>query len=197
MRPARVRVNLAKRTVWIGKTEYWYKLRNDRRTWYRNSKTYVDVGEEKVLIKEIEEAEHSEDGPPAEWEPVERHVKDSDKLKHLENILYRALKKEMRRRRHKRKQHDKKVRSQEEAPHQDDPPQQDNGRQKRTKWGVRIHSSDGIHFFNLGCWKSTKYPGKASIRIGRYLYTVSQSDLKAMFEELQRGLQPENPEKPT
>lgn len=197
MKTAKVKVDLAKRTVYIGKTKYWYKLRNDHRIWYRDSNTYAYADGHKYLIKELKEAEHSEDGPPAEWDPVERRVKRSDKLTRLDKILYRALKKEIRRRRHNRKQHHKKVGSQDEALPQGAAAKQDNGGQKRTKWGVRIHSSDGIHFFNLGCWKSTKYPGKASVRIGRYLYTISQRDLKAMLEELQRGLQPENPQEPT
>ena len=196
MKSGRERVNLAKKTVWIGKTEYWYKLRNDRRIWYRNSKTYAYAGDGIYPIKDLEELEHSVEGPP-EWDPVERCIKDKDKVKQLEKILFRALKKEIHRRRDKRKLHQKKVDSQNGAPPQGDAPKEDNGRQKRTKWGVRIHSSDGIHFFNLGCWKSTKYPGKASVRVGRYLYTISQSDLKAMVEELQRGLQPEIPQEPT
>jgi hypothetical protein len=195
MKTTKVKVNLRKQTVWIGKTKYWYELRNDRRTWYRNSKTYAYAGDGIYTIKELVALEHSVEGPP-EWDPIERRIKDKDKVKQLEKILFRALKKEIRRRRQKRKLHQIKVDRQNEAPPQDDAPKQGSGRQKRTKWGVRIHSSDGIHFFNLGCWKSTKYPGKASVRLGRYLYTVSQNDLKAMIEELQRGLQPEIPQEP-
>ena len=197
MKRAHVKVNFAKRTVYIGKTRYTYEIHSDDCIWYRISNTYADVDGEKFLIKELEEADSRGEGPTDGWDPVERRVKDSDKLKQLDKILYHALKKETRRRRHKQKHHHKNVHSQEEAPPQNDPPQQDDGRQKRTKWGVRIYSSDGKHFLNLGCWKSTKYPGKASIRIGRYLYTVSQGDLKAMLEELQRGLQPANPQEPT
>jgi hypothetical protein len=131
--------------------------------------------------------------------PQERRIKDKPKLKQLEKILFRAIKKEIHRRRQKKKlrQERDRVVSQNEAPPQKYAPQQDSGHQKRTKWGVRIYSSDGKHFFALGCWKSTKYPGSASIRLGQYLYTVSQSDLNAMLEELRRGLQPENPQKPT
>jgi hypothetical protein len=196
MRPDHVKVNLAKHAVSIGKTRYWYELRNNHRIWYRISNTHAEVDGEEYLIKELEALEHSEDGPP-EWDPVARRIKDSDKLKQLDKILFRAVKKEIRSRRHERKQHERKVSNQNEAPPQDDAPKQDNGCQKRTKWGVRIYSSDGKHFFNLGCWKSTKYPGKASVRIGRYLYTVSQNDLNAMIEEVQRGLQPEIPQEPT
>jgi hypothetical protein len=196
MKAAKVKVNLRKQTVWIGKTVYWYERRNDRHIWYRNSRTYADVGDEKLLIKEAEEAVSRGEIANDEWSPVERRIKDKDKLKQLEKILFRALKEEVRRRRHKRKQHEKNVANQNVAPPQQDVPKQESGRQKRTKWGVRIHSSDGIHFFNLGCWKSTKYPGKVSVRIGRYLYTISQNDLNAMIAELQRGLQPEIPQEP-
>ncbi len=66
-----------------------------------------------------------------------------------------------------------------------------NPKSKRTKYGIRIFSSDGKHFFDFGCWPSRKYPGHSSIRLGiagkRKLYTISQRDWKAMLEELQRG----------
>lgn len=197
MKTAKVKVNLAKRTIRIGKTIYWYKLRNNHCTRYRNSRTYAYAGDEKLPIKEVEEAVSRGEIADYEWASVERRIKDKGKVNRLDKILFRALKKEVRRRRHKRELHQKKGDSQNAAPPQQDAPKQGSGRQKRTKWGVRIHSSDGIHFFNLGCWKSTKYPGKASVRLGRYLYTISQSDLKAMVEELQRGIQPEIPQGPT
>jgi hypothetical protein len=197
MKTTKVKVNLRKQTVRIGKTVYWYERRNDRHIWYRNSRTYADVGDEKLLIKEAEEAVSRGEIANDEWSPIERRIKDKKKVKQLEEILFRAIKKDIHRRRQKRKQHETKVDSQNLAPPQEDAPKQDDGLQKRTKWGVRIYSSDGMHFFNLGCWKSSKYPGKASVRLGRYLYTISQTDLKSMVEELQRGLQPEIPKEPT
>jgi hypothetical protein len=199
MKTEKVKVDLRKQKVWIGKTLYWQERRKGRRTWYRDSKTYAYAGDEKLLIKEAEEAVSCGELNNDEWAPIGRRIKDKDKVKQLEEILFRAIKKEIHRRRQKRKlrQEQDKAVSQNEASPQEDTPKQDDGLQKRTKWGVRIYSSDGKHFFNLGCWKSTKYPGSVSIRLGRYLYTVSQNDLKALIVELQRGLQPEIPQEPT
>lgn len=199
MKTEHAKVDLTKRTVRIGKIKYRYKLRHQERTWYRISNSYVYVGDDKFSIKELQEAESRGEEPADEWDPVERRVKGSKKLKQLDKILDHALEKEMSRLRRKLKHRHRKlqIRTAVGAQPQDDPTQQDSQRPKRTKWGVRVYSSDGKHFFNLGCWKSSKYPGKASVRLGRYLYTISQHDLEAMLEELRRGLQLENPQKPT
>src|ERR1700733_10731558 len=100
MKTTKVKVNLRKQKVWIGKTVYWYKVRHDRRIWYRNSTTYAYAGDGIYPIKELVALEHSVNGPP-EWDPVERRIKDKDKLKRLEKILFRAIKKEIHRRRQK------------------------------------------------------------------------------------------------
>src|SRR5258706_1902404 len=61
----------------------------------------------------------------------------------------------------------------------------------RTKYGVRIYSNDGKHFFGIGVWKSRKYPGHTSIRLfvaGRNtLYTINSKYLKALVRELSRS----------
>jgi hypothetical protein len=195
MKPAKLKVDLHKKTVHIGENRYWYEIRDNNRIWYRASNKYAYVDGEEVLIKDIEAAENSEDGPPGEWEHAERRVKNSRKLKRLDKIVDRALERAWRKRR-KRKLLHKKRRREKQASLQNDPSQQDHGSQKRTKWGIRVYSTDGKHYLSLGCWKSRKYPGKASISLGRYLYTVSQRDLRAMLEELRRGIQPEKQQEP-
>jgi len=62
---------------------------------------------------------------------------------------------------------------------------------KRTKFGTRIFSNDDKHYFDIGVWKSTKYPGYTSIRLfvagKRVLFTVSPKYMKALRLEVSRG----------
>ncbi len=63
---------------------------------------------------------------------------------------------------------------------------------KRTKWGTRVYSNDGKHFFNVGVWKSKGYPGCTTIRLsvaGRNLmYTLDERNMKALRAEISRGM---------
>jgi hypothetical protein len=77
-------------------------------------------------------------------------------------------------------------------PYTNAPDPQERARQKRTKHGVKIFSSDDIHYFEFGCWRSKKYPGRFSIRLAvagkRMTYTIRRSDMDALQWELQRLL---------
>jgi hypothetical protein len=62
---------------------------------------------------------------------------------------------------------------------------------KRTKYGTKVLSNDGKHFFTIGVWKSKKYPGCSSVRIsvaGRnLLYTLDNAQMAAFRQEISRG----------
>jgi len=62
---------------------------------------------------------------------------------------------------------------------------------KRTKYGVKLFSNDEKHFFEIGVWKSTKYPEHTSIRlfvVGKpTIYTINPRYMKALRQEISRG----------
>jgi hypothetical protein len=62
----------------------------------------------------------------------------------------------------------------------------------RTKWGTRIYSNDDKHFFTVGVWKSTKYSGCSTIRLSvagkNYMYTLDETNMKALRAEISRGM---------
>jgi hypothetical protein len=62
----------------------------------------------------------------------------------------------------------------------------------RTKWGTRIYSNDGKHFFNVGVWKSKGYPGYTTIRLSvagkNLIYTLDNKYLEALRSEISRGM---------
>jgi hypothetical protein len=63
---------------------------------------------------------------------------------------------------------------------------------KRTKWGSRIYSNDGKHYFNVGVWKSKGYPGCTTIRLSvagkNYMYTLDEKRMRALRAEISRGM---------
>jgi hypothetical protein len=63
---------------------------------------------------------------------------------------------------------------------------------KRTKWGSRIYSNDGKHYFNAGVWKSKGYPGCTTIRLSvagkNYMYTLDEKYMRALRAEISRGM---------
>jgi hypothetical protein len=62
----------------------------------------------------------------------------------------------------------------------------------RTKWGTRVYSNDGKHYFNVGVWKSRGYPGCTTIRLSvagkNYMYTLDETYMRAVRAELSRGM---------
>jgi len=59
---------------------------------------------------------------------------------------------------------------------------------KRTKWGTRVYSNNGKHYFNVGVWKSRGYPACTTIRLsvaGRNcMYTLDERNMRALRAEI-------------
>jgi chemotaxis protein histidine kinase CheA len=63
---------------------------------------------------------------------------------------------------------------------------------ERTKWGTRIYSNDGKHYFGVGVWTSRGYRDCTTVRLsvaGRhFMYTLDERNMRALRAEISRGM---------
>jgi hypothetical protein len=205
-----VRVDLEKRNVYLGSQTYrWDDLNDgwrDKRYWSRISKTLCKKDEQKISYVPEEKRNHERH----EWGDVLRPLDDN---KRKDRHLIRELKRAVERAERKVEKQEKgkvakleDVLAMEEAAEKmrhlaepesdsaaDDEPKllAATGSVKRTKRGVRISSNDHKFYFNVAVFKSTKYPGCASLQLvvaGKwYNYTLDADNMKALREEVARG----------
>lgn len=204
-------VDLEEQKVVLGSETYVWKG-NDRdyfqhTKWYRISKNWVLRDREKVhFVKEKDRDEIDEDdGSEIEWKDFKYRLKDRMLIRRLDRLVERE---EHRQERHEQEAEEKErlrnsiieqkgarlvePEAKPEEPRQKPSKQSsDGGEIKHTKHGVRLFSNDAKHYFNIAVFKSTKYPGCASVQLsvagGWYNYTLDSRNMKAFREEVARG----------
>ena len=179
----------------------------DPEKWYRISKHSVLRNSEKIpFVAEKHRDERDSDGDEIDWEDVKHRVKDRHLLRKLSRAVNRAQLREDKAAEGEKAKIAKleDVLAMEEAVHSltaatSSSAEAPAAKSKqtvgeavtRTKRGVRISSNDQKYYFNIAVFKSTKYPGCASVQLvvaGKwYNYTLDAANMKALREEVARG----------
>jgi hypothetical protein len=210
------RVHLNKEYVRLDSEKYEWENWDDSYSdtkWYRVSKNYVLMDGTRVhFVAEKDRGQYENQYSPdaTRWDDVRHRVKDRKLIRKLNKLLDPAMEKKERHdqaaaeRREKKKEkrlqkavlaidnlEDSSSSDSSSSSAKEKPKQASAGRVTRTKRGVRLSSNDHKYYFNIAVFKSTKYPGCASVQLvvkGQwYNYTLDAANMKALREEVARG----------
>ena len=175
--------------------------------WYRVSKTRCRKDFKEVPFVPEEKRDHKRH----EWDDVRRPL-DDDKRKdrhlihRLDHALKRALREAEKREKDKMEQLREDVLAMEEAayPTPSSSAEDEKPRKKESsavagqepisdrKHGVKLFSNNGKFFFRVAVYKSTKFDDCSSVYLTvagkRYLYTLDKKNMKALREEVAKGV---------
>jgi hypothetical protein len=203
------KVDLGERVVRLDSETYEWEadVYGDPEKWYRISKNSVLRNGKKIpFVAAKHRDERDSDGDEIDWQDVRHRVRDHHLVRKLNRAVDRAQRREDKAADSEKAKIAKleDVLAMEEAVHSltatsgsaeesatPRPKQSGTGSVTRTKRGVRVSSNDHKFYFNIAVFKSTKYPGCASVQLvvaGKwYNYTLDAANMKALREEVARG----------